>query len=85
MQTYHVFWKLHSLKSKTIIVERIKHDILPVSKSDAWYQTYVHIKACLATGYTGRACSQDQIAPGKVNSGDQDYQGRNIGPFSLHL
>ncbi len=41
-------WRLYTLK--TIIRESIKCDILSVSISVAWYQKYVHIKACLATG-----------------------------------
>ena len=33
---------------------RIKHDILNVPKSAAWYQKYVYIKASLPSGYTNR-------------------------------
>ena len=49
MQSQHVFWRMYTLKSKTVIMEtNVWHS---VSKSVAWYQSYVHIKACLATGY----------------------------------
>ena len=53
MQSPHEFWRLYTLKSKTLIVEKTKHDILSVSKSVAWYQKNMHIKACLVMGYTG--------------------------------
>jgi len=39
-------------------MEKIKHDILSVSKSVAWYQKYVHIKTCLVQWYTPRAWGQ---------------------------
>jgi hypothetical protein len=32
-------------------MEKIKHEVLNVSKSVAWYKKYVHIKACLKSGY----------------------------------
>ena len=55
----HLLWK------------KIKHDILSVSKSVAWYQKYMHIKACLVTGYTPRVWRQVKMmfipATGKVN------------------
>jgi hypothetical protein len=51
--------------------EKIKHDILSVSKSAAWYQKYEHIKPCLATVYIHRAMRQVKMrfipATGKVN------------------
>ncbi len=69
-------WKLYILK--TIIRESIKCDILIVSISVAWYQKYVHIKACLATGciYIEPAAGPECFihAPGKVNSGDQNIK-----------
>ena len=36
MQSSHALWRLCTLKSKTVITERIKHDVLNVSKSVAW-------------------------------------------------
>ena len=81
-------WRLYTFKSKTITRESIKYDILSVSKSVAWYQKYVHIKACLATGfiYTEPEAGPECFihAPGKVNSGDQEYQGRNTGACPLY-
>ena len=59
------------MKSKTVIREKIKHDVLSVSKSVARYQNYMHIKACLTTGYITRALRQVKMifipAIGKVN------------------
>jgi len=43
------------------IIETIKHDILNVSKSVAWYQKYMHIKACIAMGNAPRAWGQDKM------------------------
>ena len=89
IQSQHVFLRLYTLKSKTVIMERIEHDILSVSKSVALYQQYVHVTACLATGciYTepGGSTRMLYTAPGKVNAGDQQYQVRNIAACALYL
>ena len=62
-------------------MKTIKHDILCVPKYVTWYQKYAHITACLVTGYIPRVWKQDHILfklpPGKINSGDHEYQGRN--------
>ena len=49
-RSLYMFWRMYTLKSKTIIRERIKCNIVSVSKSVTWYKKYVHIKTCLATG-----------------------------------
>ena len=71
MQRPPVFWKMYTLKSKTLIIKSIKHDIRSVSKSVAWYQQYLHIKACLSTGYIQTVWRQVKVTfipvPGKVN------------------
>jgi len=70
MQNPYAFWRLYTLKSKNVM-KKIKHDILNVSKSVAWYQKNVHIKACVVMGYTPRAWRQFKMmfipATGKVN------------------
>jgi len=70
MQSSHVFWRMYKLKSKTAIIKIIKHDILSESKSVAWYQNYVHVKSCIATGYIHRVWRPVRVtfihAPGKV-------------------
>jgi len=55
MQSPHVFWRLQTSKSKTLIMETNKHDILHVSISVVWFQKCVHIKSCLARGYIPKA------------------------------
>ena len=71
MQSPHVFWRMYTWKSKAVIIKSIKHDILSVSKSVAWYQQYVHITACLSTGYIQTVWRQVKVTfipvPGKVN------------------
>ena len=56
---------------RLLLWNKIKHDILIVSKSVASYQKYVYIKACLATVHVSRALRQVKImfipATGKVN------------------
>ena len=49
--------------------KKIECYILSVSKSVAWYQKYVHNKACLEMGYTPRDWRQVKMMfiPGKVN------------------
>jgi len=42
------------IEIQTVIMEK-KHEILSVSKSFAWYQMYVHIKACLSRIYVGNS------------------------------
>ena len=39
------------IEIQTVIMQKIKHDILSVSKPVARYQKYVHIKAYLAKRY----------------------------------
>ena len=89
IQSQHVFLRLYTLKSKTVIMERIEHDILSVSKSVVLYQQYLHVTACLATGciYTepGGSTRMLYTAPGKVKAGDQEYQVRNIAACPLYL
>ena len=59
IQSPHAFWRLYTLKPKTVIMEKkIERNILSVSKSVAWHQKYVHNKACLEMGYTPRAWRQ---------------------------
>jgi hypothetical protein len=69
MQSPHAFWKLHTLTFKAVIMGG--KDIPSSSKSVAWYQKYVHIKACLATGFIARLWRQVKMmfipATGKVN------------------
>jgi len=36
MHSSHAFWRLYTLKSKTVIMEKIKHEVLSVSKSVVW-------------------------------------------------
>jgi hypothetical protein len=36
------------IEMQTVIMEKIKHDILSVSEHVARYQKYVHVKACHA-------------------------------------
>ena len=55
MQSPHVFWRLQTSKSNTVIMERNKHGILRVSISVAWFQKCVHIKSCLARGHVPKA------------------------------
>ena len=47
------------------------YDVVSVSKSVAWYQNYMHIKACLSTGHIHTAWRQVKMTfipvPGKVN------------------
>ena len=43
---------------RQLLWKKIKHDILSVSKSVAWYQIYMHIKACLVTGYSPKVSRQ---------------------------
>jgi hypothetical protein len=52
MYSAHAFWRLYTLKSKNVIMESIKHNILSVSNAVAWCQEYVYITACLARKYT---------------------------------
>ena len=70
IQSSHVYWRMYTLKCKTVIMETIKHDILIVSKSVA-YENFVHIKGCLATGYIQTVWRQVKVTfipvPGKVN------------------
>ncbi len=70
MQSSHVFWRMYTLKSKTVIIKSIKHYILSVSKSVA-YQNYVHITDWLSTGYIQTVWRQVEVTfipvPGKDN------------------
>ena len=72
MQSPHVFWKRYTLKFKNVIIKSIKHDILSVSKSVAWYQQYVYIKAYLSTGYIQAVWRQVKVTFILV-SGKVDY------------
>ena len=65
-----------------LLWKKIKHDILSVSKSVAWHQMYMHMKACLAAEYICRASRQFKMiipAIGKVNY----TQAKGYCPFSL--
>ena len=42
------------IETQDTFIIRIKHEILIVPKSAAWYQNYVHIKASLASGYINK-------------------------------
>ena len=71
MQSPHVFWRLYTLKSNTVM-KRNKHAILRVSISVVWFQTCAaHIKSCLARIYIPKAWRQVKMtfvpAPVKVN------------------
>jgi hypothetical protein len=48
----------------SIAGEKYKHDIVSVSKSTAWYQNYVHIKACLATEYCNAWKERNSLTSG---------------------
>ena len=71
IQSPYAFWKLHTL----LLWKKIKHDIITVSKSVAWYQKYMHIKVCAYSSlpsnrYTPRAWREVKMmfipANGKV-------------------
>jgi len=68
------------IEIQTIITETNKHELLSELKSVAWYQKYVHIKACL--GRPILPSLRDIILlvylPSRqkdANIGDQEYQG----------
>jgi hypothetical protein len=59
------------LEAVHIEIQTIKHEVLSVSKSFAWFQLYVHIRACPSRIYIPVACGQVKLAfipaPGKAN------------------
>jgi hypothetical protein len=54
----HAFWMLHTLKCRLLLWKWLNMIILNLSKSVAWYQKYMHTKACVAMGNTPRAWGQ---------------------------
>ena len=57
----YMFWRLYTLRSRLLLRKQINMTLLSVSKSVAWYQKYVHIKACVARRYIPRASGQVKI------------------------